>query len=160
MVKTVHPYRVLNWGSKQSSLAEWSKECLPIKSLTRAQNSSALLSGQDSLSLSSPYLGLKAVQSFQVVKTVYLCRVLIWVSKQSSPTKWSRQSIPAKWSRQSIPVECLFSSKNSPALLNGQDSPFLSNLYLELKAVQPCLALFGGLDSPLPSFYHRASYSG
>ena len=56
-------------------------------------------------------------------------RVLIWVSKQSSP---------AEWSRQSILVESLSGFQSSPALLSGQDSPSLLSPYLGLKAVQPC----------------------
>ena len=106
--------------SRQSNLVE---------SFSGSQSSPALLSSQDSPSLSSLYLGLKAVQPCWVVKTVHPCPVFIWVSKQSSP---------AEWSRQFIPVECLSGPQSSPALLSDQDNPSLSSLYLGFKAVQLC----------------------
>ena len=128
-----------------------SKQFNPVKSSSGSQSSLALLSGQDSPSLSSLYLGLKAVQPCWVIKTVHPCQVFIWVSKQSSS---------AEWSRQSIFVEFLSGAQGSLGLLSGQDNPSLSSPYPGLKAVQPCQALSWHLDSLLPSLYHRASYSG
>ena len=62
VVKTVHSCWVLIWVSKQSSPAEWSKQSIPVEFLSGFQSSPALLSGQDSPSLSCLYLGLKTVQ--------------------------------------------------------------------------------------------------
>ena len=54
--------RVFIWVSKQSSPAEWLRQSIHVESLSGAEGSPTLRSDQDGPSLSSPYLGLKAVQ--------------------------------------------------------------------------------------------------